>query len=98
MKIPLFEGIINVITTPFSGDGAINYDVLEKHIEFVIAHGVHAIMPGGSTGEYYTQSVAERQRVLNFVADKVRSRVPIYAGVNSMQVEEIVSLARVATE
>ena len=64
MKIPQFEGIINVITTPFGADGAINYDVLEQHIEFVIAGGVHAILPGGSTGEYYAQSFAERRRVL----------------------------------
>jgi len=98
MKIPQFEGIINVITTPFDADGAIDYDVLEKHVEFVIADGVHAIMPGGSTGEYYTQTFAERKRVLEFVADKVRGRVPVYAGVNSMQVEEIVSLAGVAAE
>jgi 4-hydroxy-tetrahydrodipicolinate synthase len=101
MKIPHFEGIINVITTPFDADGAIDYDVLEKRVEFVIAGGVHAIMPGGSTGEYYAQPFAERKRVLDFVANKankVRGRVPIYAGVNSMQVEEIVSLACVAAE
>lgn len=98
MKIPHFEGIINVITTPFDADGAIDYDVLAKHVEFVIAGGVHAIMPGGSTGEYYAQPFAERKRVLDFVANKVRGRVPIYAGVNSMQVEEIVSLACVAAE
>ena len=93
MKIPQFEGIINVITTPFDADGAINYDVLEQHIEFVIAGGVHAILPGGSTGEYYAQSFAERRRVLGFVADKVRGRLPLYAGTNSMQVDEIVALA-----
>lgn len=98
MKIPHFEGIINVITTPFDADGAIDYDVLAKHVEFVIAGGVHAIMPGGSTGEYYAQPFAERKRVLDFVANKVRGRVPIYAGVNSMQVEEIVSLACLAAE
>ena len=34
MKIPRFKGIINVITTPFNADNSIDYDVLEKHIEF----------------------------------------------------------------
>ena len=97
MKIPQFEGILNVITTPFA-DGAIDFDVLERHIEFVIAGGVHAIMPGGSTGEYYAQSFAERRRVLEFVAEKARGRLPLYAGVNSMQVDEIVALAGVAAE
>ena len=98
MKIPRFEGIINVITTPFDADNAIDYDVLEQHIEFVIAGGVHAILPGGSTGEYYAQSFPERRRVLEFVADKVRGRLPLYAGANSMQVDEIVALAGLAAE
>lgn len=98
MKIPRFEGIINVITTPFDADNSIDYDVLEQHIEFVIAGGVHAIMPGGSTGEYYAQSFQERRRVLEFVANKARGRLPLYAGANSMQVEEIVALAGLAAE
>jgi 4-hydroxy-tetrahydrodipicolinate synthase len=98
MKIPRFEGIINVITTPFDADHSIDYDMLEQHIEFVIAGGVHAILPGGSTGEYYAQSFPERRRVLEFVADKVRGRLPLYAGANSMQVDEIVALAGLAAE
>ena len=93
MKIPKFEGIITVITTPFDRSGKIDFSVLEKHIEFVIANGIQAIMPGGSTGEYYAQSVEERRQVLAFVADKVKGRLPIYAGTNSARPSEIIELA-----
>src|SRR5262245_2338568 len=98
MKIPKFEGIINVITTPFDNDGSLDLDALGKHIEFVIAGGVHAILPGGSTGEYYAQSTAERREVLSFVAKKVKGRLPIYAGTNSMRSDEIVELSNYAAE
>ena len=98
MKIPQFKGIITVITTPFRKDGSINYDVLAKHMEFLVAAGVHAIMPCGSTGEYNTMSTEERRQVLAFVADKVKGRVPIYAGTNSMRVDEIVELSNYAAE
>lgn len=98
MKIPKFEGIINVITTPFDKDGSLDLEALGKHIEFVIAGGVHAILPGGSTGEYYAQSTAERREVLSFVAKKVKGRLPIYAGTNSMRSDEIVELSNYAAE
>lgn len=96
MKIPTFQGIIAVITTPFDRQGAIDYDVLERHIEFLVGNGVHAILPGGSTGEYYSLSVAERRDTLKFVAEKVAGRVPVYAGVTSMRPSETVELSNLA--
>lgn len=96
MKIPVFEGIISVITTPFGADVAINYDVLGRHIEFLIGNGVHAILPEGTTGEYYALSNQERHDVLRFVADKVAGRVPIYAGTNSARPADTIELSNFA--
>src|SRR5215203_5221217 len=98
MNIPQYRGIITVVTTPFKDDNSINYSALEKHLEFLISNGVHAIMPGGSTGEYYAQSTEERRGVLRFVADKVKGRLPIYAGTNSMRADEIIALSNYAQE
>ena len=61
MTIPVFEGIITVVTTPFDGSGAIDLDVLGRHLDWLIAQGVHAILPGGTTGEYQAQSLSERR-------------------------------------
>jgi 4-hydroxy-tetrahydrodipicolinate synthase len=98
MKIPRYEGIITVITTPFKEDGSVNYDVLAKHIEFLIKGGVHAILPHGSTGEYYVLSTEERREMLAFVAKAVNGRVPLYAGTNSMRPAEIIALSNYAEE
>lgn len=98
MQIPQYKGIITVVTTPFKDDGSINYAVLGKHLDFLIGNGVHAIMPGGSTGEYYAQSTEERRQVLAFVADKLKGRLPIYAGTNSMRPDEIIELSNYAEE
>jgi 4-hydroxy-tetrahydrodipicolinate synthase len=96
MNIPTFKGIITVITTPFDAIGKIDFTVLDKHIDFLVGNGVHAIMPGGSTGEYYAQSTEERRQVLSFVAEKVAKRVPIYAGAGSMRPAETIELANYA--
>ena len=65
MEIPTFEGIMSVVATPFARDGSIAFDVLGKHLDFLIANGVHYIIPGGTTGEYYAQTVEERKKVLD---------------------------------
>lgn len=93
MNVPEFNGIITVIATPFAKDQSIDFDVLDRHLDFLISNGVHAIMPGGTTGEYYAQTTEERRRVLSFVAERAKGRVPLYAGTNSLRPAEIVELS-----
>ena len=37
------------IVTPFKDDESINYEVLKKLIDFVLANGVVGLVPGGKT-------------------------------------------------
>ena len=96
MKIPTLEGIVTVVTTPFDKNGNVNFSVLEKHIEFLISNGVHAIMPGGSTGEYYAETNEERKQILAFVVERVKRRIPVYAGTNSARPVETIELSNYA--
>jgi 4-hydroxy-tetrahydrodipicolinate synthase len=96
MEIPTFEGIMTVIATPFAKDGSIAFDVLGKHLDFVIANGVHYIIPGGTTGEYYAQTVEERKKVLAFVAERVGTKVRLAAGTNSARPNETIELSSYA--
>ncbi len=93
MQIPTFKGIMTVVTTPFNMAGAIDFDVLGKHLEYLLDTGIHAIIPGGSTGEYYAQTMAERKRVLDFVAEVVKGRAQLLAGTNSEQPQETIELS-----
>lgn len=98
MKTPTFQGIITVVTTPFGPDGAIRWETLERHLDFLITSGVHALLPGGSTGEYYALSMDERHAVLKFVAEAVGDRVPLYAGTNSVRPSETIELTNAAED
>src|SRR4029450_6418324 len=96
MQIPTFEGIMTVVTTPFDKNGAIAYDALGKHLDFLIANGVHYIIPGGTTGEYYAQTVEERKKVMDFVAERVGKKVRLAAGTNSARPDETIDLSNYA--
>lgn len=93
MRIPTFEGIMTVITTPFDEGGRIAFEVLGQHIEFLVANGVHYIIPGGTTGEYYGQPVDERKQVLAYVAERVGRRVKLVAGTNSVRPPDTIELS-----
>ena len=96
MGIP--EGIHTVLVTPFDRAGAIDTRVLRAHIDWLLDAGVHALIPGGTTGEFYAQTTAERAEVLEVVADVVRGRVPLLAGVNSTHPDETIELASYARD
>ena len=98
MQVPTFEGIMTVVTTPFDKNGRIDYQALGKHLDFLIANGVHYIIPGGTTGEYYVQTMDERREVLAYVADRVGKRVRLAAGTNSTRPADTIELSNYAKE
>ncbi|MSP84159.1 MAG: dihydrodipicolinate synthase family protein [Alphaproteobacteria bacterium] len=97
MQLPTFEGIMSVVVTPFDRRGEVDLDALGRQIEFLIAHGIHWIIPGGTTGEYYAQTVEERKRVLSFVAERVGRRARLAAGTNSARFDDVIELSGHAT-
>ena len=56
-----FEGIIPPAITPFHDDGSVDEPGHAAVIEYMIDRGVHAIIVGGTTGEYYALSREEPQ-------------------------------------
>jgi 4-hydroxy-tetrahydrodipicolinate synthase len=92
------DGILTVIVTPYDDEDRINTAVLRRHVNWLIDGGVHAIIPGGTTGEYYAQTVAERIEVLETVAEESSGRVPLLAGTNSARPADTITLSLRARE
>ncbi|NIC06524.1 4-hydroxy-tetrahydrodipicolinate synthase [Billgrantia bachuensis] len=89
-----FDGIWTPVVTPFNQDGAIQLDILEKVIDTLIDQGVHGLIIGGTTGEYYALSKDERKQVLDFVAGHSSKRIPIMAGINATTTEDSLELGK----
>jgi 4-hydroxy-tetrahydrodipicolinate synthase len=71
---------------------------LAEVIEFLIESGVHGIISGGSTGENYAQTVAERIEIARFTRDRVKGRVPLVIGTGAMLTDDSVALASAAQD
>lgn len=91
-----FEGIYTPIITPFQDTGAIDWDLYAQVIEWQIENGVAGIIIGGSTGEFYALSKAERIDQFEFASQRINGRVEFMAGVNAMLVDECLEIAAAA--
>lgn len=79
MKNTIFTGMATAMVTPMTGSG-VDYEALERFIEFQIANGINALVAVGTTGESATLSPDERREVIRFTLEKANGRVPVIAG------------------
>ncbi|MCH1426228.1 MAG: dihydrodipicolinate synthase family protein [Alphaproteobacteria bacterium] len=93
-----FNGIYTPIVTPYRDDGTVHWDALAAVVDFLLAAGVHGVISGGSTGENYTQTVAERVALAQFVQARINRRCPFVVGTGAMLTDESLALATAARE
>lgn len=96
MKETIFTGAAVALVTPFNPDMSVNYEELEKLIEFQITSGTDAIVTCGTTGEAATLSDEEHVKVIEFTVNKVAGRVPVIAGTGSNDTAYAVELSQKA--
>ena len=93
-----FDGIYTPVVTPYLPDGGVNWDALADVIEYLIDAGVHGLISGGSTGENYAQTVAERVEIAAFTHKQIKGRVPMVVGTGAMLTEDSIALATAARD
>ncbi|MEL6638916.1 MAG: 4-hydroxy-tetrahydrodipicolinate synthase [Bacteroidota bacterium] len=79
MKRHQFRGLGVALVTPFR-NGKIDFDALEKIIEYQIENGTDFLVSLGSTGEAIGLSTLECKAVLRFTVKVNAGRLPIVAG------------------
>ena len=93
-----FEGIYTPVVTPFYANRSINFDALADVVENLIDKGVNGLISGGSTGENYAQTVAERIEIARFIGRQSKGRVPLIVGTGSILTADSIALATAAKE
>lgn len=93
-----FQGIYTPVVTPYTGAGDVIWDALADQIEFLVAQGVHGLISGGSTGENYAQTLAERLELARFTKERLNGRLPLVVGTGAMMTPDSIALAAGAKE
>lgn len=93
-----FKGLFSALLTPFNEDGSINFDSLEKLVEFNIQNGIDGFYVGGSTGEGLLLSPEERMQVFECVKKANKGRATLIAHVGTICTLDAIKMAKKAEE
>ena len=96
MKNNKFIGTGVALITPFNSDFSVDYNSLEKLVEFNILNGINYLVINGTTAESPTINSLERERIINTVVGVNNNRVPLVLGMGGNDTirlaKEIISL------
>lgn len=89
-----FHGILAATVTPFTADDRVDEPATRRLVDSLIEAGVHGLIPTGSTGEFPTMTLDERQRVVEITIEAARGRVPVIPHTAAVATREVVALSK----
>ncbi len=89
MNITKFRGTGVALITPFKVDSNIDYNALERIVEYCIKGRLNYIVVFGTTGEPATLNKNEKHEVLKTVIRITDKRIPIVVGIGGNNTREI---------
>lgn len=97
----MFSGTIPAIITPFrttGGKSEVDFDTLDKLVEWQLSCKVSGIVACGTTGESPTLSYVEQDAILSRVIKQVAGRVPVIMGTGNNSTAGSIERTRRAAE
>ncbi len=88
----MISGSIVALATPMFSDGSLDWESLDKLLEFHVEQGTDAVVAVGTTGESATLDPSEHCAVIERVVKKIAGRIPVIAGTGANSTSEAVEL------
>ncbi len=94
----MFSGSIVAIVTPMQADGAVDFDALDRLVEFHVENGTDGIVAVGTTGESATLDIEEHIAVISRVVVKAAKRLRVIAGTGANSTSEAIHWTKLAKD
>ena len=92
------KGSITALVTPMHENGDLDYNSLEKLINFQIDSGISGLVAVGTTGESATIDFSDHIKLIKFFVKSADGRVNIIAGTGGNSTEEALLLTKAAKD
>ncbi len=92
----VLKGSLVALVTPMMPDGEIDFDALNKIIDWHIQEGTNGIVSVGTTGESATLNFEEHIEVIRHTINYVDRRLPVIAGTGANSTSEALDLTKEA--
>ena len=97
MRLERFEGCWTAMITPFNRKGEVDFEGLERNVQFQIENGAN-LVPTGTTGESPTLDWREHDRVITKTVKLAKDKVFVIAGTGSNSTSEAMRGSKHAVE
>lgn len=94
----MITGSLVALATPMHFDGSLDWEALDKLVDFHLDKGTHAIVAVGTTGESATLDMDEHCEVIRRVVARVNGRIPVIAGTGANSTIEAIELTQAAKD
>ena len=94
----MLAGIYQILQTPFTDSGDIDWGSFASQIEFCVAAGLHGAVVPALASEFFTLSDAERKLTVEFCAEEIAGRMPLVVGVQGLNLGIALDFARHASQ
>ncbi|WP_293764069.1 4-hydroxy-tetrahydrodipicolinate synthase [uncultured Aquitalea sp.] len=94
----MLTGSLVALVTPMFEDGRVDFESLNRLVDFHIDNGTSGIVAVGTTGESATLAVDEHVAVVEAVIKQAKGRVKVIAGTGANSTAEAIELARHAKD
>jgi len=91
-----FGRVLTAMVTPFTAEGAVDLDAVQRLATYLVDHGNDGIVVSGTTGESPTTTTEEDGSTLAAVIEAVGARASVVAGVGTNDTRHSVELAEQA--
>jgi len=92
----MITGSIVALVTPMNADGSVDWENLDRLVEFHVKEGTDAIVAVGTTGESATLETDEHVAVIERVVKTAAGRRPVIAGTGANNTSEAIELTQEA--
>ncbi|MFC0604531.1 4-hydroxy-tetrahydrodipicolinate synthase [Winogradskyella pulchriflava] len=86
-----FIGTGVALITPFTADLKIDFDALQKLVEYNIENGIEYLVISGTTGESVTVTAEEKKELVKFIAKVNNGRLPLVLGIGGNNTAAVVN-------
>jgi 4-hydroxy-tetrahydrodipicolinate synthase len=93
-----WKGIYPALTTQFSANDELDFDLFEKNLQAQIDAGIDGIILGGTLGESSVLSTDEKEKLVKFTLEKVDGKIPVIINIAEGNTKEALLQARLAKD
>ena len=96
MATAQFGRVITAMITPFTEDGAVDYESAVALAKHLVAHGSEGLLVGGTTGEGATMTAEEKLKLYTLIVDAVGKRgegkkVPVMGNIGTISTADTIA-------